>query len=104
MAANRSHSIEADRSEPGRAPSRLRARHDWQRDGSVVVSVVEAVAAATETAPTAIEPLYEVFDPDAMEDLLDSLGRGSRSWIEFSLHGCDVTVYSSGIIEVRPLG
>lgn len=53
----------------------------------------------------AIEPLYEVVDPDALNNLFgptsDGLRAGGR--VVFTMAGCEVTVAESGTVEVTPM-
>ncbi|MFC7231403.1 HalOD1 output domain-containing protein [Saliphagus sp. GCM10025308] len=72
---------------------------DWATDELPSEAVVEAVAAATGSTPESIPPLYEVVDPEALDQLFEptshvpSLRTGV---VEFRFHGCDVTVSTSG--------
>lgn len=80
---------------------------DWGHDHPVTTAIVLGVSEITETSPIDIEPLYGVVDPDALDNLYAPKGnatlrRGSGS-TSFRFHGCDVTVYPSGEIEIRPL-
>ena len=75
------------------------------RDHSASLTVVLAVAEATNADPTELEPLAEAIDPDALEALVRSLRRSDRdaddASVEFRLNGCHVTVYTDGRIELR---
>lgn len=64
-------------------------------DDSIVVAIVEAIAAATEKNPTALPPLAEVIDPEALETCLSS---GNDS-VEISFEYVDrwVTLTGSGV-------
>lgn len=44
---------------------------DWTASGTASTAVVLAVAAADDDDPTAMEPLYDVVDPDALNALFD---------------------------------
>jgi len=63
-------------------------------------SVVEAVAETTHTDPTRLRPLYEVIDPDALNDLISgSLERPQAPedlTVTFQFEGCDVVVCGNG--------
>lgn len=70
-------------------------------------TVVAAVAELTGTEPDALEPLYRAVDPDALDGLFESNGRGfdrSPSSVSFSYCGCDVAVRGSGVVEVSRSG
>lgn len=67
--------------------------------------VVEEVAAATDTDPIELEPLYAHVDPDALDALFSNgAGRTVRHQgeIAFPMAGCDVTVGADGTVEVDP--
>lgn len=67
--------------------------------------VVDEVAAATDSDPIDLEPLYTRVDPDAL-DALFSNGAGTtvrhQGEITFPMAGCDVTVGADGTVEVDP--
>ena len=65
----------------------------------LVVEIVEAVAAITGTEPMAMEPLYSVLDPDALELLIRDAGGDVQA--TFTYEGCRVTVESGGEIVVE---
>ena len=64
--------------------------------------VVEAVAAATDSDPTEIGPLYHAIDPDALDHLFEATRSGEREdgYVQFSLAGCEVVVHGDGAVEV----
>ena len=59
--------------------------------------VVEATAASTGTSLVELTPLYEFVDPDALDELVQSLERGA---IRFDYEGCQVRVESDGTVEI----
>jgi hypothetical protein len=68
-------------------------------------SVVAAVAEATGADPKTMPPLYDVVDPDALDQLFGSdTGESSRNdGVSFRFSGCGVTVYADGRTAVsRP--
>lgn len=68
------------------------------------VAVVEAVAAATGYDPYDVPPLYEVVDPDALDDLFSPKHDGTprrAGRVTFPLAGCNVTVTGHGEVVVR---
>lgn len=81
---------------------RFRIQHDWEGAHSVSTSVVKAVSAVTGDAPATIDPLYEVVDPDALDELLASFRGDERAIITFFFHGYRVTVDGTGEIDVEP--
>lgn len=76
--------------------------HSRFDDGSAaVVAVVEAVAAVTNRAPTAMSPLYETVDPEALADLVTT-ARDHPIEVSFSYEGCQVSVSSDRRVVVEP--
>lgn len=82
----------------------IRAEFDW----SVVppsTAVVETVAIAADREPTALEPLYDTVDPDALDTLFSSMGTKTTdgdATVRFALDGYEVTVERHGTVVVRP--
>jgi hypothetical protein len=77
------------------------ASYQWSGHGDVSAEVIAAVADATGRDPSAVQPLYTVIDPDAL-DALFSYGQ-STAWsgeLSFTLDGHDVTVDHTGEITV----
>lgn len=74
-------------------------------DESVSATVVDAVAAATGTEQSALEPLGSVVDTHALDRLFSPLRSptdGPRvGAVEFRFEGCLVTVSAAGWVEVR---
>ncbi len=83
------------------ATGRHQIDHDWDVDSSVSTSVVEAVAAATKTMPTEIDPLYDVVDPDALDALVASLRKSGHGTVRFEFAGWIVTLTANGAIDLR---
>ena len=81
--------------------------HDWERDDSVSTTIIEGVAAVTDTPEADLDPpLYEVVDPDALDTLCqplnDDILRDGSGHVKFSLQGCTVTLDWSGRIKIEP--
>jgi len=78
-------------------------------DGAAIapsIAVVETVAAALDTDPTSLNPLYDVVDPGALDGLYSGAtadGDRTAPTVEFTYHGHRVTVTGPGTVEVRPL-
>jgi hypothetical protein len=62
--------------------------------------VAEAIADAAEAAPTELEPLASSIDPEALDALYESAGRGSH--VTFKHAGYEVGVHGDGAVVVRP--
>ncbi|MFC7081999.1 HalOD1 output domain-containing protein [Halorussus caseinilyticus] len=78
-----------------------RGQSDWERSDHVSLTVVETVSAVAGKEPDAMEPLYSILDPDALETILAS-PQGGFVRLSFSYEGCSVTLTSTGEIVVRP--
>jgi len=75
-------------------------QHNWDTGHPIYISIAQTVASVTGSEPTAMDPLYSVLDPDALDALLSSR-RDADVRLTFSYEGCTVTVKSSGEIAVR---
>lgn len=82
-----------------------RVDHDMGGDGSVPDSVVEALTEATDLPADQLQGrLYELLDPDALDDLFQPKHDGTPRYggaLSFSVAGHDVTVAADGTITVR---
>lgn len=72
----------------------------WEDANSLSLLIVEAVSAITGQEPTAIEPLYSVIDPEALESLLSS-AQNSNMKVSFAFAGCTVG-FTGGELVVEP--
>lgn len=59
--------------------------------------VVSRVAEKTGVAPTALEPLYGVIDPDALDKMVDAEFGGE---VQFEYAGCEVEVFDDETVQV----
>ncbi len=68
------------------------------------VTIAQAVATATETSVTALEPLHYAIDADALERLFEPRANGLRSegTVTFEYNDCLVTVAANGEVTVAP--
>lgn len=72
---------------------------NWKQSGQPSVTIIEAVAAATDRLATDLPPLHGCIDPDALNTLLT---RGSTSaHISFTYAGSTVSVKENGTLEIR---
>ncbi len=71
---------------------------------SLSVAVVEAVASMSDTDTTALRPLNEAVDPDALEQVFDSLvdRPDGAGYVSFRYQGYHVRVFGDRTIEIRP--
>ena len=77
--------------------------HTRDADESPSQSVVTAVAAVTGSNPRRMDPLAEVVDPDALDELFEprSATRATAR-VTFRFDGCLVTVHGDGRTVVSP--
>lgn len=68
---------------------------------SVVVTIVETVAYATDQDLTAMPPLYATVDPESLAALITGPNEG-RVEVRFQYVGCQVTISSDGECIVDP--
>ncbi|QCS41087.1 HalOD1 output domain-containing protein [Natrinema versiforme] len=68
---------------------------------TVVVAIVEAVAAVTNRDPAAMSPLYDTVDPEALTDLVTG-AQNHQIKVSIAYEGCYVTVSSDGGVVVEP--
>ncbi len=79
--------------------------HDWADAEPLSTTLMTAIADAMDEDPREIGPLYEQFDPDALDGLFSSRPderppRGSH--IGFTFEGYHVFVQSDGLIAIHP--
>ncbi|MFB6141652.1 MAG: HalOD1 output domain-containing protein [Halosimplex sp.] len=63
--------------------------------------VVSAVAAHRDVEETALPPLFEVLDPDALDALFETPGAVPQGTVTFEYAGCIVECSSDGTVDVR---
>ncbi|WP_049890196.1 HalOD1 output domain-containing protein [Natronorubrum sulfidifaciens] len=71
---------------------------DYHND-SISLSVIEALAAETDTDPIELEPLYHVIDPEALDQLFQQ-GTATDAAVTFPYGGHTVEVRGDGTIIV----
>ncbi|RBI60416.1 hypothetical protein DMJ13_19100 [halophilic archaeon] len=75
-------------------------------DDSLAAAIITHIAAQKDVEPTTLDPLYEVIDPEALENLfapqLDGTSR-TDGQVEFAYSGYRVTITSDGDIQSTPL-
>lgn len=79
-------------------------QHEWDGDQSLAITIAKAIAVVANTGPTAIDPLYEGIDPQALEQFLrsarDAEHRSSAA-VQFVSSGYPVTVRADGEVCVH---
>lgn len=77
-----------------------------QHTGSEPLSTTVAIAISDCIGVDSTEfQLYNYVDPDSLDALFDPLRDatdGRRGWVELHVLGYDVSIYSTGEIEIRP--
>lgn len=81
----------------------LHVWHDSPIAGSISTTVVTAAAQFAEVDPTAMPPLYDYIDPDALDRLVHGGTSGFEGYITFDYDGYSITVYGDGEIVVHDL-
>lgn len=71
---------------------------DYHTD-SISLRVIDALADATNTDASELEPLYDVVDPEALDQLFRS-DSGGDVRVEFEYHGMLVDVRGDGTVTV----
>lgn len=74
-------------------------RYDWTESGQPSVTIIEAVAEATDRTTAELPPLQKRVDPDALDALL-TRGQSPVS-IAFTYADVSVTVNGNGTLNVR---
>jgi hypothetical protein len=76
-------------------------RRDRERSGQPSVTLVEAVAAATDRTTTGLPPLQKHIDPDALDTLLTHAQ--SSVTVAFTYADVAVTVSGNGTVEIQEM-
>lgn len=88
----------ASRESSGCAPA-CKTEYEVDTDRSLAVTVSEALAAAEGTEPWEMDPLYDVIDFDAVEQLFQDETPGAMT-LTFGVDEWNVHVHGDGTIEV----
>lgn len=69
---------------------------------TLVEAVVESVATVQDVEPTELDPLYEILEVDALNQLIGSRNDTGDEPLEltFSYHGWNVFVHEGGIVRI----
>jgi hypothetical protein len=80
-------------------------RHDWEGDGSLSRTVVDAIAAMQERNSESVEAADTMVNPDALDRLFEPLRgspqRDADGRVEFTLDGYKVRVTWNGDVTVQ---
>lgn len=80
----------------------LTAQSQLGEPNEAVLTIIKAVAAATETAPAELPPLADAVDPDALDALF--AGRQTSGRVSFLYADRSVTIATDGTVTVSPSG
>ena len=86
-------------------PGTYHAQHDWECSEPLSTTVMKAVAEAIDEDPTEMDPLYERFDPDALDGLFRPRSNGtppSGGHVSFTFKEHRVFIQSDGHIAIHP--
>lgn len=81
----------------------MSSRDEGGDTSTISQRVVEKVAAATDTDPCDLAPLYPAIDPDALNSLFDGahfIESGTDGYVTFRMSGCEVVIWADGTVEV----
>ncbi|WP_323190324.1 HalOD1 output domain-containing protein [Halostella sp. PRR32] len=98
---------DSDRDTPDSDGDTYVVHHDWDEDDSLSSTVVTAVAAIRNVEPTAIDPLNEAVDPDALNTIFENRHGGaerSGATLTLRLNKCSVTIHGDGRVVVEAPG
>ena len=98
------HSNNSSGSTDGSDRTIVRTSHDWNDETSLSETVILGVASVIGKQPEAVEPLFTVVDPDALDSLfkpLSSEETRNRGSVRFTFDGCLVTVTATGDVEIE---
>jgi hypothetical protein len=79
---------------------------DTESTWDLPTTIIRQVAVKTNADTTALKPLYNTIDPDALKALFAAKADGSlrsQGQVVFKYSGCEVTVTSKGDVRAIPL-
>ncbi len=81
----------------------FRATYDWSTT-KPSTGIIETITMTHDGGPTALDPLYDSVDPDALDAFFRLPPEGSdaeTATVSFVHAGYDVTAHSDGLVVVR---
>lgn len=75
------------------------AVREWRGERPMSQAVIATVAALTDRDPTAMDPLYDWIDPDALDDLFERPSSTATVSVSFRYLDCVVTVTDEGFVH-----
>lgn len=99
------HTEDFTNSESGRETHEVSL--DLESDEPISNAVTEVVSEATRTGPEDLRPLYEVVDPDALDETFAPTGSDDAEatrtgYVAFQYEGCHVRVSANGRVVATP--
>lgn len=80
----------------------VRRQYDWSAT-SPSRAIPELLAVLTDRQPTALDPLYDAVDPDALDTIVGDGSRSDAVSVSFTHAGFSVTVRADGEVVVHAL-
>lgn len=89
--------------ERGPEPVTHHVHHDWQRDGSVSETILDAIVVYEGEDAADLPPLERSINQDALNSIFErtEVDPGRAGSVTFSYHGYVVVVMSTGQILIR---
>lgn len=85
----------------------FQTQHDWDEGDEISATIIEAMAAVSGKEPTELKSLYEVVDPDALDQLMKSLRNDGNVGISpklvFAYNHYVVEVEADGTVTIEPV-
>lgn len=83
------------------ATQTVTARGRWDQSVGPSTAIIETIAAATDSDPRSLPPLYDYVDSESLDTLMTSDESGSSQVrVSFRYEGHDIAVSSAGDIEI----
>lgn len=84
--------------EAGGSPRNHVITFDWTDAESVTAAIIDAVAAASNSSPTELEPLFDTVDPDALDQIFETAPRSVLAGpiVEFPYQGMVIQISATG--------
>ncbi|WP_458190893.1 HalOD1 output domain-containing protein [Haladaptatus sp. NG-WS-4] len=82
------------------------AQYDTEDVENLTTTIIRSVSAVTGDSPQEFDPLYDVIDPDALEDLFDKPRRNAPNhegvYVTFKFASCELAINWDGEIQITP--
>ena len=82
------------------------AQYDTENIEGLTTTIIRSVSAVTGQPPQELGPLYDVIDPDALEDVFDKPRRNASEhcgmYVSFTFASCKIAISWDGEIRITP--